>query len=152
MTTLVTALSEAVSTHPEGVALLYGDQQLKFTELDEISDGLARALVTRGIEPGDRIAVLDRNSLWFFVILFAVMKARAVLVTVNFRLAPPEVDFILRDSGSKLLFVGERFDHSLTDATRGYCDIWLVETLERAMRAASSASRNLRLARWNSSV
>ena len=137
MTTLVTALSEAVSTHPEGVALLYSDQQLNFTELDEISDGLARALVTQGIEPGDRIAVLDRNSLWFFVILFAVMKARAVLVTVNFRLAPPEVDFILRDSGSKLLFVGEHFDHSLTDATRGSCDIWLVETLERAMRAAS---------------
>ena len=107
MTTLVTALSEAVSTHPEGVALLYSDQKLNFTELDEISDGLARALVTQGIEPGDRIAVLDRNSLWFFVILFAVMKARAVLVTVNFRLAPPEVDFILRDSGSKLLFVGE---------------------------------------------
>ena len=74
MTTLVTALSEAVSTHPEGVALVYGDQQLNFTELDEISDGLARALVTQGIEPGDRIAVLDRNSLWFFVILFAVMK------------------------------------------------------------------------------
>ena len=121
MTTLVTALSEAVSTHPEGVALLYSDQQLNFTELDEISDGLARALVTQGIEPGDRIAVLDRNSLWFFVILFAVMKARAVLVTVNFRLAPPEVDFILQDSGSKLLFVGEHFDHSLTDATRGCC-------------------------------
>ena len=141
MTTLVSALSEAVSAHPDSTALVYEERRLSFSDLDELSTQLAHSLLDKGIEAGDRIAILDRNSIWFYVILFAVMKARAVLVTVNFRLAPPEVEFIVRDSESKLLFVGEHFDHSLTDTTRGCCDTWIVETLDRASHGTSPNTR-----------
>lgn len=132
METLVSAFKTAIDASPAGVAVVYEDQNISFADLDELSDGLARTLVARGIKPGDRVALLDRNSLWFFVILFAVMKARAVLVTVNFRLAPPEVDFIVQDSTSKLLFVGDTFVQTLSTSTKEYLNTIVIDTLDRA--------------------
>ena len=133
MPTLISALSDAVAASPDRIALVFEDQSLTFSELDQHSDALATALLSRGVSGGDRVAILDRNSLWFFVILFAVMKARAVLVTINFRLAPPEVDFIVRDSTSKLLFIGETFVDTLSEHPYPSCDTWVVEQLAQSL-------------------
>ena len=55
------------------------------------------------------MAVLAKGCDDFFVLWFGALKARACLTPVNWRLAPPEIAFILKDAGARLLIVGEAF-------------------------------------------
>ena len=55
------------------------------------------------------MAHLDKSSDLFFELLFGVAKANAVIVSVNWRLAPPEVLHIVNDAEAEILFVGEEY-------------------------------------------
>ena len=57
----------------------------------------------------ERVAFMDKNSDLFYEVVLGCTKANAVVVGINWRLAPPEVAYILNDSGAKVLFVGEEF-------------------------------------------
>lgn len=70
---------------------------------------LARALQDRGVQSGDRVAILQYNCHVFLEAYFAAALAEAILVPLNYRLSPPEIDFILRDSGSRLLIAHADF-------------------------------------------
>jgi acyl-CoA synthetase (AMP-forming)/AMP-acid ligase II len=95
--------------YPERTAIVYGDRRVSFAELEQRARRVACGLLEEGIEPGARVALLDRNADSFFDILFGTVRANAVLVTVNFRLATPEIEFILADSRAELFFVGADF-------------------------------------------
>ena len=82
------------------VALIEGDRRITFTEFDRRTDQLARALRTMGVREGDRVAVLMVNSVAFLETMFATAKLGAVFVPINFRLAAPEVAYLLADSGA----------------------------------------------------
>jgi len=87
-------------------ALVLGDRSISYAELDASSNRIAQALITAGIQPGDRVAFLDKNVPEYFELLFGAAKARAVTVAVNWRLAPPEMAYILNHSRVKVLLVG----------------------------------------------
>jgi acyl-CoA synthetase (AMP-forming)/AMP-acid ligase II len=93
----------------DNAAVIYGDRRLSFRDLDDRSNAVANGLAKEQLEPGDRVAFLDRNSERFFEALFGVAKARAVFVTINFRLAPREVEYILSDSKTRVLFVASEY-------------------------------------------
>ena len=76
---------------PEAVALRQGERELAYGDLDERSNRLARALLAHGVRAGARVAYLDRSSPEVIELLFAASKAGAVLVPLNWRLAPPEL-------------------------------------------------------------
>ena len=97
------------SRTPDRVATVYEGHALTFRQLDELSNRIASALAASGVKSGERVAFLDKNSDAFFPILFGTSKLGATLVPVNFRLAPKEVAYILRDSGAKLIFAGAEF-------------------------------------------
>ena len=82
------------------VALIDGDSRITYTEFDRRTDQLARALREFGVRQGDRVAALLVNSAAFLETMFATAKLGAVFVPINFRLAPPEVTFLLADSGA----------------------------------------------------
>ena len=90
-------------------ALVLGDRSISYAELDASSNRIAQALITAGIEPGDRVAFLDKNVPEYFELLFGAAKARAVTVAVNWRLAPPEMAYILNHAQVKVLLVGREF-------------------------------------------
>lgn len=73
-------------------------------------DQLANALADRGVGRGDRVAYLGENSAPFVETLFAAGTLGAVFVPLNTRLAPPEIGFALRDSGSQLLVVSSTLE------------------------------------------
>jgi fatty-acyl-CoA synthase len=77
-----------------------------YNALDAQSNRLANALIAAGVKPGDRIAYLGKNTDRYFELLCAVAKARGVLTPVNWRLAGPEIVYILNDCGAKVLFSG----------------------------------------------
>ena len=59
--------------------------------------------------PQDRVAFLDKNGIEHFEVFFGAALANAVCVDVNWRLAPPEVEFIVNDAQAKVLVVGPDF-------------------------------------------
>ena len=82
------------------IALIDGDIRITYAEFDRRTDQLARALRELGVRHGDRVAALLVNSAAFLETMFATAKLGAVFVPINFRLAPPEVTFLLADSGA----------------------------------------------------
>jgi acyl-CoA synthetase (AMP-forming)/AMP-acid ligase II len=100
-----------------------------FAEVDAASSELAGGLVDGlGIRPGDRIAVLDKNSDLYLELLFAVSKAGAVLVPVNWRLTAAEVATVVGDADPACLVVGEEFR---TSADRVSCRVLGFDELPR---------------------
>jgi fatty-acyl-CoA synthase len=62
-----------------------------------------------GVQPGDRLAILGKNSTEYFEFQYACVKLGAMMLPVNWRLAQPEIEFILRDSGAKVLLYDAEF-------------------------------------------
>lgn len=84
-------------------ALISGDRTLGYTELAGRTDRLANALRDRGVAKGDRVAYLGENHPSFVETFFACGLLGAIFVPLNTRLAAPELQFQLQDSGARLL-------------------------------------------------
>jgi acyl-CoA synthetase (AMP-forming)/AMP-acid ligase II len=91
------------------LALIADDRRWTYAELDAESNRVAQALIAAGVEPGDRVAFLDKNVPEYFTLIFGAAKARAVTVAVNWRLAPPEMAYIVSHARVKVLIVGKEF-------------------------------------------
>ena len=94
-----------------GNALAYEfeGRQTTFAEFDVKTNRVANALIALGVKPGERIAYLGKNSDFYFELLMGAMKAGVVMAPVNWRLAGPEVAFIVDDCKAPVLFVGPEF-------------------------------------------
>jgi fatty-acyl-CoA synthase len=91
--------------YPDKLAIQCGSVAWTYREFDEMCTRLANGLAAQGIEVGDRVAVLSRNSHAFAALRFAVARAGAVLVPVNFMLGAEEVRYVLQHSGACMLCV-----------------------------------------------
>ncbi len=96
-----------------------GDRHLTYAELDGLSNQLARALILKGVQPGDRVGLLAQNRLDYGVITQAVAKCGAVLVPINFRLVAAEIRFVLENCGTKVLFFEDEYSATVSDALTG---------------------------------
>src|SRR5690606_12258641 len=99
-----TMLRRSAGRHAGHPAIICGEVRWCYAEFDRVVDALCRGLTGRGIGRGDRVAVLARNSHAFIALRFAVARAGAVLVPVNFMLNSEEVRYVLEHSGARLLF------------------------------------------------
>ncbi|MCX8454292.1 o-succinylbenzoate--CoA ligase [Paenarthrobacter ureafaciens] len=84
-------------------ALISGSHTLTYAELAERTDHLAVALKDRGVAKGDRVVYLGENHPSFVETFFACGLIGAIFVPLNTRLAAPELQFQLQDSGARLL-------------------------------------------------
>jgi fatty-acyl-CoA synthase len=84
-------------------------RQTSFSEFDVLTNRVANGLIALGVRPHERIAYLGKNSDAFFELLLGAMKANVVMTPVNWRLAAPEIAFIVADSKAPVLFVGPEF-------------------------------------------
>ena len=97
------------TTAPDRLALTAGDRTWTYGEIDTEAQQVAQGLIDLGLGAGDRIAYLDRNTPEYFMHLFGGAKINAVSVAVNWRLAPPEMEYIIDNADARVLFVGEEF-------------------------------------------
>ncbi len=77
---------------------------------------LARALVARGVEAGDRVAVVLRNDAPFFVAGLATARCEAVFLPINWHLKQPEIDFIVEDSAAKVVIDDASYTELMNEA------------------------------------
>jgi len=90
-------------------AVICEDEAMTFAELDALANRLANGILNSGIGKGDRVAVLGRNSATYVALYFALAKAGAIMVPVNFWYREQEVAYTLKQSGARLLIVQERY-------------------------------------------
>ncbi|WP_063130971.1 AMP-binding protein [Nocardia fusca] len=102
--TPVRFLERAVEVMPEKIAIIDGNRRWSYSEFGAAVQTLARALRASGISDGEKVAYLASNSAEMLIAHFAVPLARGVLVPINTRLAPPEVEYICTHSGARILF------------------------------------------------
>jgi acyl-CoA synthetase (AMP-forming)/AMP-acid ligase II len=118
----IAGLADIVRIHaarqPEVVAIVYEGRTTTYRALDRAASQVANALIAEGVRPQERVAHLDKSSDLFFELMFGVAKANAVMVSVNWRQAPPEVLHIINDAEAEILFVGEEY-FPLIEGMRG---------------------------------
>jgi acyl-CoA synthetase (AMP-forming)/AMP-acid ligase II len=88
---------------PNREALIYGEQRLTHAEFASRARRLASALYGIGLRPRDRFAVLAMNCVEYYEAFAAAEYGGYLLVPLNFRLAPPELAHVLKDSGATVL-------------------------------------------------
>jgi O-succinylbenzoate-CoA ligase len=81
--------------------------RMNYAEMNALANRCATMLTSLGIGKGDRVGLLMPNSVEFCCLFYGAAKIGAVAVPLNTRLAAPEVDFILSDSGCKVVIYGE---------------------------------------------
>lgn len=97
---------------PKREALIELERGRRFTyaELDERASRCANALLQLGVKRGDRVAVLMMNGVEYIESYFALARIGAVMVPLNWRLTPKELEFILGDAGAVALLFDSEFD------------------------------------------
>jgi len=103
---LLTQLAESL---PGNEALVYPELRWTFRELEDEARLIARGLIAAGVQRGDRIAVWATNVPEWIVLQFALAKAGAILVTVNTSLRAREIEYLLRQSETSMLFTIDGF-------------------------------------------
>ena len=103
---LIRDQARAIGDH---IAFSFEGRDLTYAELDAAASKVANALIADGVGAGNRVAVLDKNTLEVFELMFGAAKVGAVLCPINWRLAPPEIAHIVNDAQARVLVVGPEF-------------------------------------------
>ncbi|NMH97187.1 long-chain-fatty-acid--CoA ligase [Pseudonocardia acidicola] len=108
-TDVTALLARWASERPDDEALRFGEVRHTWAQLAERVHRVAAALRADGLVPGDRVAVLDLNHPSCLELTLACAQVGAANAVVNFRLAPPEIVYVINDAQARILFVGPEF-------------------------------------------
>jgi fatty-acyl-CoA synthase len=109
-------LARSVHTWRDLTAVVEGDRRFTYAEFGARVERQAAALLQLGVEAGDRVAVLAPNGAMALEAHFAPMRIGAILVMLNTRLAPAELEWILHHSGAKVLLVDPQLKHLVANS------------------------------------
>lgn len=104
-----------LSPEIEGYVESDGSTRLTYHELNLSCNQLCNALRASDVQPGERVGLLLMNSREFMEAFFALAKIGAVIVPLNWRLVPDELEFILKDSGTERLIFGDEFVETVAE-------------------------------------
>lgn len=104
-----------LNPHAEALFDVAANRRYSFQELNEETNRVATLLKDSGVSKGDRVGLLVMNSAEFITAFFATAKLGGVIVPLNWRLVPDELEFILKDAGVTALVFGSEFTPSVVD-------------------------------------
>jgi long-chain acyl-CoA synthetase len=107
MTNLSSLLEGTAEAHPDRTAVVLGDTRLTYAQVDAAANQVANLLVSRGIEPGDKVALSCPNLPYFPIVYYGILKAGATVVPLNVLLKAREVAYHLDDSRAVAYFCFE---------------------------------------------
>ncbi len=116
--TLANIVRQHAQATPDAPALTFEGATQTFAQLDARSSRAANALLALGVRSGDRVALLTKNAPEYYELIFACSKIGAILVGLNWRLAPPEITAIVADALPSLIVLGPGEQGLLEDAAR----------------------------------
>jgi fatty-acyl-CoA synthase len=109
-------LGTRASMTPDAAAIgeAESDQVWTFKEVNDRAKAIAVWLLEKGVQKGDRVALLAPNGISYFDLLFACGKVGAIFVPLNWRLSVNELEYIIKDSDPKLLAFHSNFSEKVT--------------------------------------
>lgn len=124
---LASHLVRSARTHPDRAALRLEDAVVSYRTLDQDSAHMAGLLDSRGVKPGDRVAIMLPNVPEFALAYFGVLRAGGIVVPMNPLLKSREVAYYLGDSGARLLFAWHTFaDEARAGAQQAEAEVVVV--------------------------
>lgn len=91
------------------VAMVFQDRTTSFADLDRNASRVANGLIALGQRPQQRVAYFGKNSDRYFEVMLGALKANMAIVGVNWRLAAPEVAYVIGDAGCEVVFADAEF-------------------------------------------
>ena len=102
-------VEHAVDLVPDRVALVCGDREITYAQMEDRTNRLAHYLQKQGVKPGDKVGVYSRNGIETIEAMIAVFKLRAVVVNVNYRYIENELQYIFQNSDMVALIHEARY-------------------------------------------
>ncbi len=102
---LADIITSAARRYPDALAVEDESGALSYSALDSRVERIAFGLARSGVQPGDRVALISRNSIEMVACLYACFRAGAVAVPMNTRLTAAEIGYLLQDCGPVAAFV-----------------------------------------------
>jgi long-chain acyl-CoA synthetase len=100
-------LEDSARSHPDRDAVVLGDLRLTYAQVNGFANQVANLLVSRGIQPGDKVALSCPNLPYFPIVYYGILKAGATVVPLNVLLKGREIAYHLEDSDAKAFFCFE---------------------------------------------
>lgn len=104
-------LETQTKKHGRKKFIFYNEETYTYIETNKRANKVAAMLMSKGVQKGDRVAIMLENSPEFFFSYFGILKAGAIVIPVNTFLKQEEVAYMLNDSGSKLFITSQSFDY-----------------------------------------
>lgn len=104
MTNLSSLLEGSAEKYPTRDAIVLGDTRLNYAQVNGAANQVANLLVSRGIQPGDKVALSCPNLPYFSIVYYGILKAGATVVPLNVLLKGREIAYHLGDSDAKAYF------------------------------------------------
>jgi long-chain acyl-CoA synthetase len=109
----IETVSDIIRVHgadrADKTALVLGERTVTWEQLYRKACRVANLLAAAGVGNQDRVAFLDKNGIEHFEVFYGAALLNAVCVDVNWRLAAPEIEYIVNDSQAKVFVVGPDF-------------------------------------------
>ena len=105
--TLAESVTAHARTHPHKIGVRDSRRALTYAQWDDRASRLAQALLGLGLVKGDRVALLAYNAIEWLEIYAALARAGLVAVPINFRLAGPEIAYIVQHAEARAAIVQE---------------------------------------------
>ncbi|WP_094270833.1 long-chain-fatty-acid--CoA ligase [Rhodococcus sp. OK302] len=140
MLNLAVLLEDSARRYPDRDALVLGDKRLTYAQVNAQANRIAHLLVSRGVEPGDKVALSCPNILAFPIVYNGILKAGAIVVPLNVMLKEREIAYHLTDSEAKVYFCFEgspempigQYGHGGFEQTATCRDMILISAAEGA--------------------
>ena len=97
----------AVDAVPDRVALICGDEQITYAELEEKANRFAHYLIDHGVKKDDKVGLYCRNRIEIVIAMLGIVKAGAIIVNVNYRYVEAELRYLF-DNSDMVALVHER--------------------------------------------
>jgi len=122
--------ADGVRLHPERLALAQEGMSITYAELDERADRVAGWLTARGVEPGERVALLWSNDVRYVEALLGIMRAGAIAVPLNVRQTDEILDYVLDDAQVCGILAGTAEQERATDLAQRSGSVRFVTTAD----------------------
>jgi long-chain acyl-CoA synthetase len=103
--TLNELFKQSVSLNGELTCIIYQDETWTYKQVDDLSDRVARYLISKGIRKGDRVGIMEPNTPVFVIAYYGILKAGGVVMAINPAYRPEEVRNLVIEAGVKIIIL-----------------------------------------------
>jgi acyl-CoA synthetase (AMP-forming)/AMP-acid ligase II len=129
---------------PHHIAMICGDRRISYGALDERATRIANGIQRMNLTPVSRIAVIAKNCAEYFEIFYGIVRAGHVVLPINWRLASPEIAYIIEDAKAECIFYDPAFIGVVNDLSETSLIKYRIPIDESAEGYVAWRDRNVR--------